>query len=89
MPRTLYAWQDKSTLKLYLSAFPPLMQDVLDDPGLSAQLTDAAKYRPAMEFDTLDKLDQEVARRSTDRRGVQVPGLVILKWDVGHEPDGS
>lgn len=84
MPRTLYAWQDKD--KFYLSAFPPVDQSILDDPTLSAQLTDAAKYRPAMEFDNKDKLDQEVARRAGSKAGKP---MVTLKWDVGSEPDGT
>jgi len=86
MPRTLYAWQDKESFKYYLSAFPPLMQEMLDDSTLSAQLTDAAKYRPALEFETRDKLDQEVARRAGNRSGKP---SVTLKWDVGSEPNGA
>jgi hypothetical protein len=83
MLRTLYAWQDKDSLKYYLSAFPPVDQSIMDDPALSAQLTEAAKYRPAVEFETKTKLDQEVARRS----GVGRVPAVILKWDVG-SPNG-
>lgn len=81
MARTLYAWQDKESFKFYLSAFPPLMQSMLDDPVASAQLTEAAKYRPAVEFDTRAKLDAEIARRNPARTT-----SVFLKWDVGSEP---
>jgi hypothetical protein len=83
MTRTLYAWVDNA--KFYLSAFPPVDHAVLNDAAMAAQLTEAAKYRPAMEFADKIKLYAEVARRAG---GGRTPA-VNLKWDEGAEPDGA